>query len=241
MPKHDFYQSGKHHFEITRPQRVSDSKQSTGYRLASVQDKLSSKDAEVIAYSCFKSDASSLDEFGLGVSLYFKTLKAVGIMFLISALIGIIAMNENYEYQDNYAGLITPPDPDCSLSDPDHEDNNGRFEPPHVDTPTRLLGSVYGVTRAELSFSSQGVADIILVAFLFVMVLLSAYFEKREVIRSDTNQQTMRDYSVMIVNPPADVTDTQTYYDHFRQFGEVVLISIIPKNGSCSKMWLRKL
>jgi hypothetical protein len=34
------------------------------------------------------------------------------------------------------------------------------------------------------------------------------------------------------VNPPPNVTDTRTYYDHFRQFGEVVLISIIPKNGS---------
>lgn len=141
-------------------------------------------------------------------------------------------MNENYEYQENYSGLFTPPDPDCSLSSAEHEDNNGEFVPPRVDTPTRLLGSVYGVTRAELQFTSQGVADIILVAFLFFMVLISAYFEKREVIRSDTNQQTMRDYSVMIVNPPADVTDTQAYYDHFKKFGEVVLVSIIPKNGS---------
>ena len=203
--------------------------------MASTLDKQPSQDLKENFYHFLKSDAKSLDEFGLGVSLYFKTLKAFGAIFLVSGLIAIIAMNENYEYQQKYPGFFTPPDPDCDLSSPDHEDNNGQFEPPVVDTPTRLLGSVYGVTRAELEFSSQGVADMILVAFLFCMVLVSAYLEKREVIRSDTNQQTMRDYSVMIVNPPADVTDTQTYHDHFSQFGEVVLVSIIPQNGSLLK------
>jgi hypothetical protein len=94
---------------------------------------------------------------------------------------------------------------------------------------------VYGVTRQELEFSSQGMADIILVAFLFLMVVVSAYLERKELFRSDTNQQTMRDYSVMVINPPATVTDPQTYYDHFKIFGDIVLISIIPKNGSLLK------
>ena len=97
--------------------------------------------------------------------------------------------------------------------------NNGQFEPPRVDTPTRLLGSVYGVTRQELSFSSQGLSDVILVAFLFVMVEASAYFEKREVIRSDVNQQTMRDYTVMVVNPPADVTSRKLETERHQRRG----------------------
>ena len=235
MQKHEYFNSGAEYFNQTRPQRMCDAKQSTGYRMKSTLDKQGSKEIKEYQYHFLKSSADSLDEFGLGVSLYFKTLKAFGVIFLVCGLIGIVAMNENYEYQENYSGLLTPPDPDCDRASADHEDNNGKFEPPHVDTPTRLLGSVYGVTRAELDFSSQGVADIILVAFLFCMVLISAHFEKREVIRSDTNQQTMRDYTVMVVNPPADVTDTQTYYDHFKKFGEVVLISIIPKNGSLLK------
>ena len=231
----EFYASGKNYFKVTRPQRVCDSNQPTGFRLATLQDKLAKKDEELQGYNCFKSDGKSLDEFGLGVSLYFKTLKAFGLIFLVSALIGVIAMNENYEYQENYSGLLIPPDPDCSLSDPDHVDNNGEFNPPHVDTPTRLLGSVYGVTRMELEFASQGTADIILVGFLFCMVLLSAFLEKREVLRSDKNQQTMRDYTVMVVNPPTSITETKTYHEYFSKFGDIVLISVIPKNGSLLK------
>jgi hypothetical protein len=171
--------------------------------MASTLDKQESTDFKENQYHFLWSGADSLDEFGLGVSLYFKTLKAFGIIFLVSGLIAIIAMNENYEYQNNFSGFSAPPDVDCTKTrlDPSEgapPEQIGEFDPPNVDTPTRILGSVYGVTRQELEFSSQGVADILLVAFLFAMVLVSAHFEKKEVIRSDVNQQTMRDYSVMI-------------------------------------------
>lgn len=237
MPKHEFYTSGKQHFQLTRPKRVIDSKQPTGYRIGTIQDALASPsggngNTGSVEYNFLKSDAKSLDEFGLGVSLYFKTLKAFGVIFIVAALISIVAMNENFEYQRSYFGFLPPEGTiNCTLSSPDHFENEGEFQPPIVDTPVRLLGSVYGVTRAELSFSAQGISDVMLVLFLVLTVLSSAYVERKAVLQSDANQQTMRDYTVMITNPPEDVIDTKIYYEYFRQFGDVVLISIIPQNG----------
>lgn len=35
-----------------------------------------------------------------------------------------------------------------------------------------------------------------------------------------------------IKNPPRTVTDPQEYYDHFKQFGEVVYVSVAKNNGA---------
>ena len=55
-----YFESGKHHFEVTRPQRVSDPQQSTGYRQASLQDKVVAAAANlpVTAYDFWTSDSA---------------------------------------------------------------------------------------------------------------------------------------------------------------------------------------
>ena len=44
--------------------------------------------------------------------------------------------------------------------------------------------------------------------------------------------QTTQDYSVMIHNPPVDLTDVEEYYKFFKKFGgDVVSITVAKKNG----------
>ena len=39
-----------------------------------------------------------LDEFGIGIGLYFRSLKQFGVIFLLMGFINILASSQNYEY-----------------------------------------------------------------------------------------------------------------------------------------------
>jgi hypothetical protein len=73
-----------------------------------------------------------------------------------------------------------------------------------------------------------------------VIIVLFALFagklEKSSVEKIDVSQQTTQDYSVMISNPPANVTDPENYKAFFSQFnGEIVFISVALNNGELIK------
>jgi hypothetical protein len=134
--------------------------------------------------------------------MYFRTLKAFAIIFIIGGCINSLAINANYE--------------ECN---PD--DVEGTME-----------GTVYGADRDCLKFNGQVAGDIIVVvAFVIFIILVNQYED--DVIRDiDEAQQTTQDYSIWIKDPPQDVTNPQEYYNFFKQFGEVVFITIAKDNGA---------
>lgn len=99
-------------------------------------------------------------------------------------------------------------------------------------TPSILLGSVYGTERVDLKYSKQVASDVAICCLLCVASFIAAYVENLAVEESDSSQQTSMDYSLCIKNPPRTVTDPQEYYDHFKQFGEVVYVSVAKNNGA---------
>ena len=78
-----------------------------------------------------------------------------------------------------------------------------------LSVPWNLLGSVYGATPQSLKFSKQGVADLVMFAICFVLMVLASRLEKKEVENIDIAQQTTQDYSIVVTNPPANVTSDQ--------------------------------
>jgi len=96
----------------------------------------------------FFSPSNALDEFGIGVSLYFRTLKSMFIVLLFCALINLVAIYENMSFNldqsdvDFYNALVP--------------NNNFGLVP----TPDFLLGSVYGAQRNNLYFAKQCAADL---------------------------------------------------------------------------------
>jgi predicted RND superfamily exporter protein len=201
------------------PRRLRDPNQPSGYRLARPGELVNAQGEPSMPYSLLKSKSNAIDEFGIGISLYFKTVKVLFALFVILALICLIPMYENKKSNP-------------TTEDVDFLQTLGI----NVDaTPVQLIGSVYGATRDSLKYNKQGAADIVCVLIVLIFLFVAPWLERRAVERIDVAQQTTQDYSVCVMNPPETVTDTKAYHKHFSRFGEVVLVTIVKNNGALLK------
>jgi hypothetical protein len=97
----------------TVPRRVLDLKKGAGgnqvsaYRLAQDGEHISPETGLAAENYQFQADSQELDEFGIGIGLYFRTLKQFGVIFLILGLVNILAAYENAKYNpDNTDPLL---------------------------------------------------------------------------------------------------------------------------------------
>lgn len=200
-------------YRSTLSHRLRDSKQATGYTLAKPGEM---KRGDVVAedYKFFTTPEKALSEFGIGISLYFQSLKAVFVVILICALISMVAIDENRKHNPTEAVPADCDNDDCQEATPDF-----------------LLGSVYGATRDDLKLNKQGASDIAICCVLCIFTIIMAIVEDKAVERADAAQQTTADYSVVVRNPPKDVLDPDVYYNHFKKFGDIVFVTVTKKNG----------
>ena len=77
------------------------------------------------------------------------------------------------------------------------------------DCPPELKGSVYRATRADLFFNAQGASDIAVTIVLNIFLYIAAFLEAKTIQKIDANLQSTKDYAVVLVNPPSDVTDPE--------------------------------
>ena len=107
-------------------------------------------------YSFFGS-AKQLDEFGIGISLYFLTLKGIAAVTMVCAFISLVAIQQNKTFND------------LSSDAPAYTGN--------ATCPTQLLGSAYGATRSDLRFAKQGASDIAVVVVMTLFLILAGHIE----------------------------------------------------------------
>jgi len=201
-------------YKGTLSHRLKDDKHETGYRLARIGE-LKCGDEIAQEYNFFTPD-EAINEFGIGISLYFKTMKTLFVVVLICSLISLIAIDEN------------------AKSNPDENIPSGCATDDGCiqDTPSFLIGSVYGATRESLKIAKQGAADITVCVFLTIFALAASFLEGDAIETADAAQQTIQDYSVVIKNPPGEVFDPQVYYDKFKRFGDIVFVTVAKRNGA---------
>lgn len=169
-------------------------KHGTGYRLArpgETHDPVSGEPA--VLYSIV-GGYRELDEFGIGISLYFRQL-----MFLTVVIGACAAVNMNTISKNR------------DLQRANSEISGGWFE----SLDPYLQGSVFGLTRDDLTYENQGNSDIITCVILFAFVLLLKRFENKNIEEIDLGQQTPQDYSVRVRNLPTNVTDPDEYMKFF--------------------------
>lgn len=208
------FNKAREYYRSTIPHRLKDDKHDTGYRLARIGE-LRSGDEIAQEYTFWTPD-EAFNEFGIGISLYFRTIKTLFVVVIVCSLISLVAINENAKSNPNEnipAGCAT--DDNCVQ-----------------DTPDFLVGSVYGATRDSLKLSKQGAADIAVCVLLTVFSLAASFLEGDAIESADAAQQTIQDYSVVIKNPPQEVTDPQVYYDKYKRFGDIVFVTVARRNGA---------
>lgn len=188
------------HYEHQLPRRVRDALQPSGFRI-NVPGELRSHDGEPAElYSPWTSSQDMIAEFGIGIDLYFYSLRLFNALFLVAAFISLIAITANEKENTD-------------------------------DTDGRLVGSTYGATVSSLRADEQGLSDILCTLILTVgFAGISTLLERRRQY-IDENTYTTSDYSIVITNPDKEVQDPDEYREHFRQFGDVVLVTIVKNNG----------
>ena len=92
----------KEFLQANLPRRILDATQKTGYRLANdgeLIDPATGREAE--RYDIWKTSSDAFDEFGIGISLYFKTLKGLFLVIFLCAFINLVAIYQNKETNPN--------------------------------------------------------------------------------------------------------------------------------------------
>lgn len=95
------YAAAMEYWNTLLPRRIKDPSQPSGYRQALVGELFDENGEPAELYDFFKTDSGALDEFGIGMSLYFRTLKMMGIVCFVCALILLVSVEENKKNQHN--------------------------------------------------------------------------------------------------------------------------------------------
>jgi Calcium-activated chloride channel len=187
---------------------------------------------------------NQLGDFGLGIGLYFSTLRALTVLTLLAGLINLPNM---YYYESslytpgesNFNSFLNKTVPNFMLKGTavcrdvswvvclDCPSKN--FSDTRLATQAVLKNSSVerNLTGADVPFflkNNCDQSDIQASMFnygtlLFVMVgtiVLNMYLRRME-IAYDEDEQTAQDYSIVIENPPGDATHPQEWHDFFRE------------------------
>lgn len=176
-------------------------------------------------YSTVFTPHKQLGDFGLGIGLYFSTLRGLTILVLIAGIIHIpnfmYFMGDDYSNGQSDVRTLTRGSAICTNTDwvpcPTcrEEDFPGAFGVSFV------RDQISNITFAKKNFCDgatleQGMVNFAALIFIvFGSLLLTQYLQYMEV-QFDEDEQTAQDYSIIINNPPADASDPEEWKEYFR-------------------------
>jgi len=169
---------------------------------------------------------SQMGDFGLGVGLYFSTLRAITVLTLVCGLLNIpnFIYFSGPDYSDNQNGVprllkgsaictdeVWVPCADCSLENfTSSKERYGTAVNSNGDVLNfAIRNNCNGATTQQVMIN-YGTLILVLVGIL----AMNAYQKKKE-IEFDEDEQTSQDYSIRIQNPPPDAVDPEEWFNFF--------------------------
>lgn len=191
---------------------------------------------ETELYSPFRTPEAALNEWGIGIGLYFATLRVMAFIVLCAAALNLVNIlyfsSPDYSGEGGHDGLYFTLKgtaictnvewvacTECEQSEWDRPASRERF----ASWTNPNDGSDVTFVKRNLCESPpllQGLVS--LGTFLFMITasfFLTLYQVKREV-RLDEDKLTGTDYSIKISNPPPDALDPEEWRVFFEQFAE---------------------
>ena len=159
-------------------------------------------------YPVFNTPMENMADFGIGVGMYFKTVRYFGVVTFIAGYISIPSMVflnseeystpkvDTYNILDSFSAVCYDtkfqPCPSCTEDEGASflNDNNRLF-----DDGNGLVFILINDCRLNETFAIFTMATMM---FVLVAVYLFAYFQRRDRIRLDIGEQTSKDYSIKI-------------------------------------------
>jgi hypothetical protein len=193
-------------------------------------------------YSPIFTPHKQLGDWGLGIGLYFSTLRAVCILTFLAGVLN----TQNFIYfsgpdytADEQSSLRTPllmgsaictdatwvPCPDCK----NYTDNPEALAPQRIGVGIRVRDLLDPSNNETLHFAvrnhcdgptvEQGMVNYATLLFLVVGTVALVVYLRKMAVAFDEDEQTAQDYSIVISNPPGDATDPkewrQFFFDNF--------------------------
>ena len=179
-------------------------------------------------YSPFTTPASAFVEWGIGVDLYFSTLRILaGILFCV----GLIHLPNLMFYRTDYSendkdmrwslrgsAVCTTTEwvvcVDCTSKQWNTTDEQLRFG-------TTEDGTVLVERNAcSTDLLPRGIVNLVGLFFLTVVFFVLSFYLRAREVRFDEDKVTSTDYSLIVKNPPKDAYDPDEWRDYFSQFAE---------------------
>jgi len=175
-------------------------------------------------YPVFMSAPSDLGEFGLGIAMYFETLRLLCVTFFLCGLFQTqsISYYKSVEYSDTQVGVP------------------GGLRGSAMCTRTRNVCvdeacSVIDQQNLCMFGQLQAYFDLTMTLFLFILIMLVSVFQGNTSAALDEDVQTAQDYSVIVDDPGPEDGDIEGWRDFFTQFGHVTFVTVAKDNGPLIK------
>ena len=188
-------------------------------------------------YPVWHTPLSQMGDFGIGVGLYFTTLRALGIICLLAGLVSL--PNILYYKSTHYSVIGQPPSQvkyltigsaictdqpwvPCSDCTEEQFKNEARYRfattcPPNNNVETTnctVFVKKNNCLGAELQ---QGITNLVTLALIFIAMLFFNWYVRAKAIDFDEDEQTAQDYSILISNPPSDAYEPDEWKRFFHE------------------------
>eukprot|EP00571_Detonula_confervacea_P000752 CAMPEP_0172323196 /NCGR_PEP_ID=MMETSP1058-20130122/48111_1 /TAXON_ID=83371 /ORGANISM="Detonula confervacea, Strain CCMP 353" /LENGTH=1558 /DNA_ID=CAMNT_0013039143 /DNA_START=34 /DNA_END=4710 /DNA_ORIENTATION=- len=181
-------------------------------------------------YSPFFTPLSQLGDFGIGVGLYFSSLRAVAFITLIAGCINLPNMfyYASDEYSRGQPGVnfllkgsaicteqVWVPCPTCTVDEFDTA--RSRIAGATTVTPDGELQTLVFALKNTCDGAKfqVGIVNMASLGFILLAIAALSLYQRRKQIIFDEQEQTAQDYSIEISNPPADSTEPEEWKEFF--------------------------
>jgi len=176
----------------------------------------------------FSTPHDQLGDFGLGIGLYFSSLR---ILIVISLICGFISLpNMLYFASDEYninggQAVKTPGSAVCTSVDwvpcPTCECHDG-FNYIEGRLPQSRCIIEDGLTFAKKNTCDGTKWDLpatnfAALIFMLISIMIMGWYMRREEVKFDEDEQTAQDYSIHIKNPPGDANNPEEWRKFFKE------------------------
>jgi hypothetical protein len=188
---------------------------------------------ETKLYSPVTTPINQLGDFGLGVGLYFGTLRALQVLLLLGGLLNIPNMvffsSEEYSESQKNTTWHMRGSAACDVHEwvpcMDCFKEGELFPLTAVENNLRVKNVTNAATNEKMTFIlknscdgavfSVGMTNFGTVILLIVGLLFVSYYLKKKQVEFDIDEQTAQDYSITIHNPPKDAYDPEIWRKYF--------------------------
>jgi hypothetical protein len=202
------------------------------------------KDKQTKLYPVFSTPEKDLADFGIGVGVYFWTLRCLAIIMFVAGILSFPNLwyfwssdyNATQEFSD-YEILRTSAVctdqvwkacPTCTKAQWDYFPSTfERYAEVTAENGTKL--TFIKINDCYIS-KEAGVASFVVMLFVVLSTYVFFKVARKKEKFLDESQQTTSDYSVVVRNPPTDAKDAEEWKELFGKFGHVTAITIAYDN-----------